>query len=121
MQHSMLIPTESPRPTRATSGLKAVRRFAQRDGATLIRVLRTAVGPSGVAAAERLLDGLWSLEPQQDEVQGALKKLVQMTEALPPTVDQLSSEPDAWCDDLDNAIRYFGARLTDLAGGLATG
>ncbi len=121
MQHSMLIPTETRTPTRGFTGLKAVQSFAQRDGTALIRVLRVAAGSSGVEAAERLLDSLWSLEPQQEDVQRALENLVQITEALPPTVDQPSAGPDARCDDLDNAIRYFGARLTDLAGGLATG
>jgi hypothetical protein len=119
MQHSMLIRPTNHEPSRGVSGLKAVQHFAQRDGADLIRILRAAAGLSGVAAAECLLDSLWSRESQPEDVRTALAELLKMIEDLPSTIDRSASEPDARCDELDNAIRYFGARLTDLAGGLA--
>lgn len=118
MQHSMLIPTSNRNVAQECISLQAAQRFAKRDGSELIRVLSAAAGLSGVRAAENFLDSLGSLVPEADVVHAALVDLLQMLEELPSTIDLPATKPGAICDELDNAIRYFGARLTDLAAGL---
>ncbi len=118
MQNSILIPTANHGP-RALSGLKAVQSFARRDGSDLLQILKSAAGPSAVRTAQGLLDTLWSPEPHLNDVRTALVDLITVLENLPTTIEQPLCEPDVSCRDLDNAIRFFGARLTDLAASLA--
>ena len=120
MLDSKLSPTSTPKASLDAVDMNILRRFTERDGAGLVRVLRAASGPQGVAAAERLLDCLWSLQPQRESVGASLRDLVQIFEALPATVDRPAERAEEHAEDLDNAIRYFGARLTDLSRSITT-
>lgn len=115
MLDSKLIPTSTPKASLDVLGTNIIQRFGERDGAGLIRVLRAAAGLKGVLAAERLLDCLWSLQPQRADVGAALTDLVQIFDGLPVTIDRPAEMAEEHVQNLDNAIRYYGARLTDLS------
>ncbi len=120
MLDSKLSPTSTPKASLDVAGINTIQRFGERDGAALIRVLRAAAGSQGVAAAERMLDCLWSLQPQRADVGAALLDLVQIFDELPVTVDRPAENAEEHVENLDNAIRYYGARLTDLSRSITT-
>ncbi len=115
MLDSKLSPTSTAKASLDVTGINTIQRFTERDGTALIRVLRAAAGSQGVAAAEHLLDCLWSLQPQRTDVSAALADLVQIFDGLPATIDRPAEMEDEHVENLDNAIRYYGARLTDLS------
>jgi hypothetical protein len=97
-------------------GVAEVGSFVEKHGAHLLLVMQLVAGPAGAAPAFRLIDpfripGL----PPRTEILEAIAALQAVLEVVPVYVEpKISAEGENHVPELDAAVSWFMARLTEL-------